>query len=245
MLVEIRLYIMQILVAMNKITFSLEDIITPNIRKREWIVFPSGFQELKVRKGDQSYGVSLQHKWLCGIGDAGGSGIGDSGSGGRCGGRTGERDRRGGGRVGRGGGRGSRGGGRAGEGGGMAGSISLGVLPAKETEESIKEAPLNQQYHEVFIPSIHSQPTQQSGVWFVDTTVTIVDFKEAPVMEANDTTEVGEGKAPAVDKGKAKASVKDEPAPKRKRGRPPSNFDEFGTGSTPDKAFDVEDYSFA
>ncbi|GJY26979.1 hypothetical protein Tco_0401705 [Tanacetum coccineum] len=29
---------------------------------REWIVFPSGFQELKVRKGDQSYGVNLQYK---------------------------------------------------------------------------------------------------------------------------------------------------------------------------------------
>ncbi|GJY15940.1 ribonuclease H-like domain-containing protein [Tanacetum coccineum] len=28
----------------------------------EWIVYPSGFQELEVRKGDQSYGVSLQHK---------------------------------------------------------------------------------------------------------------------------------------------------------------------------------------
>nr|GEY23158.1 zf-CCHC domain-containing protein/DUF4219 domain-containing protein/UBN2 domain-containing protein [Tanacetum cinerariifolium] len=179
-----------------------------------------------------------------GIGDASGSGIGESGSGGRCGGRTGERGRRGGGRVGRGGGKGSRGGGRAGRGGGRAGSISLGVLTAKE-------------------------PTQQSGVWFVDTTI---DVKEAPVVETSDTTKVGEGKAPAVDKGKAKASVEDEPAPKRKRGRPPSNvdgimiyhknrgrskkitnmklnkpfqFDEFGTGSTLDKAFDVEDYSFA
>ena len=29
---------------------------------REWIVYPSGFQELEVRKGYQSYGVSLQHK---------------------------------------------------------------------------------------------------------------------------------------------------------------------------------------
>ncbi|GKC00229.1 hypothetical protein Tco_0986365, partial [Tanacetum coccineum] len=56
------------------IAFSLEDIITPSIRKRlellkekqrEWIVFPSGFQELEVRKGDQSYGVNLQYKVSC------------------------------------------------------------------------------------------------------------------------------------------------------------------------------------
>ncbi|GKC74162.1 hypothetical protein Tco_1120045, partial [Tanacetum coccineum] len=72
MLEEIRLYIMQRLVAMNKLAFSLEDTITPSIRKRleilkekqrEWVVYPSGFQELEVRKGDQSYGVSLQHKF--------------------------------------------------------------------------------------------------------------------------------------------------------------------------------------
>ncbi|GJR15702.1 hypothetical protein Tco_0798354 [Tanacetum coccineum] len=59
---EIRLYIMQRLVAMNKLAFSLEDTITPSIRKRleilkekqrEWVVYPSGFQELEVRKGDQ------------------------------------------------------------------------------------------------------------------------------------------------------------------------------------------------
>ncbi|GJU51184.1 hypothetical protein Tco_1220739 [Tanacetum coccineum] len=58
-------------IAMNKIAFSLEDRITPSIRKRlellkekqrEWIVFLSGFQELEVRKGDQSYGVNLQYK---------------------------------------------------------------------------------------------------------------------------------------------------------------------------------------
>ncbi|GJR90843.1 hypothetical protein Tco_0214854 [Tanacetum coccineum] len=60
---EIRLYIMQRLVAMNKNAFSLEDGITPSIRKREWIVFPSGFQELEVRKGDQSYDVNLQNKF--------------------------------------------------------------------------------------------------------------------------------------------------------------------------------------
>ncbi|GJU63943.1 zinc finger, PMZ-type containing protein [Tanacetum coccineum] len=301
--------------AMNKLAFSLEDTITPSIRKRleilkekqrEWVVYPSGFQELEVRKGvDQSYGVSLQHKvcqcrlWeLSGIpcvhavaaymhvgtdldagvshwysreawfnayqfsikpvfgnnyveedkrfhlytnkleksrqtsekknssprgggrsgrgdgndGSGSGSGVNDAGS--ASGGRGG----------GRAGGSGGRGGGRAGRSG------------------------------------IHSQPTQQSGVWVVDTTVS--------------------DDGPAVDKGKAKASVEDGPAPqqgisiedgpapKKKRGRPPSSvdgirihhknrgrserianmklnkpfqFDKFGTGSTPDKAFDVDE----
>ncbi|GJU56414.1 zinc finger, PMZ-type containing protein [Tanacetum coccineum] len=373
--------------AMNKLAFSLEDTITPSIRKRleilkekqrEWVVYPSGFQELEVRKGvDQSYGVSLQHKvcqcrlwelsgipcvhavagymhvgtdldagvshwysreaWFnayqfsikpvfgnnyveedkrfhlytnklekcpadlrkkefqpqghnkasckkdpqpkpevekkppgrnkqvfvgqcasrggsrsgrgdgndgsgsgSGVNDASGSGVNaGSASGGRGGGRAGGSGGRGGGRAG---GSGKRGGGRAGR------------------EESMEEAPMNQQYHEVFIPSIHSQPTQQSGVWVVDTTVS--------------------DDGPAVDKGKAKASVEDGPAPqqgisiedgpapKKKRGRPPSSvdgirihhknrgrserianmklnkpfqFDKFGTGSTPDKAFDVEE----
>ncbi|GJU49625.1 hypothetical protein Tco_1219180 [Tanacetum coccineum] len=73
MLEEISLYIMQRLAAMNKVAFSLEDRITPSIRKRleilkekqrEWNVFPSGFQELEIRKRDHSYGVNLQHKDL-------------------------------------------------------------------------------------------------------------------------------------------------------------------------------------
>nr|GEZ66680.1 leucine-rich repeat-containing protein [Tanacetum cinerariifolium] len=71
MLEEIRLYDVQRIVEINKLAFSLEDTITSSIRKRleilkkkqrEWIVFSSGFHELEVRKGDQSYGVSLQHK---------------------------------------------------------------------------------------------------------------------------------------------------------------------------------------
>nr|GEX77193.1 splicing factor [Tanacetum cinerariifolium] len=101
--------------------------------------------------------------------------------------------------------------------------------PANFREDSIKEAPFNQAYAEVFIPSIHSQPTQQQR----------------------------------------KESVEDQAsAPKKKRGRPPSHvdgiriyhknrrrserianmkenkafqFDKHGTGSTPDKAFDVDD----
>ncbi|GJR15703.1 hypothetical protein Tco_0798355 [Tanacetum coccineum] len=76
--------------AMNKLAFSLEDTITPSIRKRleilkekqrEWVVYPSGFQELEVRKGDQSYGVSLQHKCASRGGGRSGRGDGNDGSG--------------------------------------------------------------------------------------------------------------------------------------------------------------------
>ncbi|GJT15981.1 hypothetical protein Tco_0874687 [Tanacetum coccineum] len=294
---------MQRIVAMNKLDFSLEDTITPSIRKRlkilkekqrEWFVYPSGFQELEVRKGDQSYGVSLQHKFSikpafrtnmwkmtndvpplppiirkmpgrpqkkriqapgetngshCASRGGGRSGRGDgndgNGSGssvtdgsGRGGGRASGSGRRGGGRAG---GSGKRGGGRAAE------------------------------YYKVFIPNIHSQPTQQSGVWVVDTTASVADVDEAPEQETSDDGPAPEqGKSPAVDKGKAKASVEDGPAPKKKRRMPPSGvdgiriyhknrgrserianmklnkpfqFDKFGTGSTPDKAFDVKESS--
>ncbi|GJW04846.1 zinc finger, PMZ-type containing protein [Tanacetum coccineum] len=59
MLEDIRLYIMQRLVEMNKKAMNLEDRITPSIRKRLkilkgqhrfWAVIPSGFQELEVRQ---------------------------------------------------------------------------------------------------------------------------------------------------------------------------------------------------
>ncbi|GJR89729.1 hypothetical protein Tco_1245773 [Tanacetum coccineum] len=240
---EIRLYIMQRLVAMNKLAFSLEDTITPSIRKRleilkekqrEWVVYPSGFQELEVRKGDQrvmatcmwddlrcmiaigivgarlySYHFSLncfgtnmwkrtndvpplppiirkmpgrprENKYSQPSGETSGSHVH------LCGG-----------------GRSGRGDGNDGMEVGMYGRTSKldkerreeqeyeekndYFNPANWPEESMKEAPMNQQYHEVFIPSIHSQPTQQSGVWVVDTTVS--------------------DDGPAVDKGKAKASV--------------------------------------
>nr|GEY03522.1 calcium/proton exchanger [Tanacetum cinerariifolium] len=121
MLEEIRLYIMQRIIAMNKLAFSLEDRITPSIRKRleilkekqrEWFVFPSGFQELEVRKGHQSYGVSLQHKW---------------------------KGKRGGGRAGRGSGRGSR--------GGVLPSLSsCGILTAKEVFSTWMEFGGNTRY---------------------------------------------------------------------------------------------------
>ncbi|GJR64923.1 hypothetical protein Tco_0010988 [Tanacetum coccineum] len=78
MLEEIRLCIMQRLVAMNKIAFSLEDRITPSIRKRlellkekqrYWVVFPSSFQELEVRKDYMHVGTDLDvgvsyWKWI-------------------------------------------------------------------------------------------------------------------------------------------------------------------------------------
>ncbi|GJU85582.1 hypothetical protein Tco_1293128 [Tanacetum coccineum] len=71
MLEEIRLYIMQRLVAINKLALNFEYRITPSIRKRlelpkeqqrNWIVFPSGFQKLEVRKREESYGVNLLNK---------------------------------------------------------------------------------------------------------------------------------------------------------------------------------------
>nr|GEV84966.1 hypothetical protein CTI12_AA098400 [Tanacetum cinerariifolium] len=64
MLEEIRLYIMQRLFAMNKIAVNMEDDITPSIRKRLEVLKEkqSGFQELEVRNGDESYAVNLQHK---------------------------------------------------------------------------------------------------------------------------------------------------------------------------------------
>ncbi|GJX65490.1 hypothetical protein Tco_0299833 [Tanacetum coccineum] len=157
MLVEIMLYIMQRLVAMNKLAFKLEDKITPNVRKRleifkekqrEWIVFPSGFQGLEIRKDDQSYGVSLQHKeekkaivsHCASRGRGRGrGGIENESSGSGMGGireANGRgRGRRGGGMASsggkRGGGRGSRGVGST-RGVGMVGSSSMGILTSEE-----------------------------------------------------------------------------------------------------------------
>ncbi|GJY64969.1 agenet domain-containing protein [Tanacetum coccineum] len=373
-----RLYVMQRLVAMNKLAFNLEDRITPSVRKRleilkekqrEWIVFPSGFQELEVRKDDQSYGVSLQHKvcqcrmWElsgvpcvhvvaaylhCGIDfDLGvshwkkkqaivghcasmGRGIEDGvghnkatcnadptpkppvekkppgrnkqsavgycASRGRGRGRGGSENEASGSRIG---GIDEASGGRRGEqvreqakNDAEQEKFDKERREEREWEEkndyfnlanfredSLEEAPFNHTYAEVFIPSIHSQPTQQSGVWVKDTTdVTTENVDEFPGMETSETTNVAEGigsameeelSAPAVDKGKGVESVAEQDsAPKKKRGRPPSHvdgvriyhknrgrserianmklkkafeFDKHGTGSTPDKAFDVSE----
>nr|GEU92764.1 hypothetical protein CTI12_AA098400 [Tanacetum cinerariifolium] len=138
-------------------------------------------------------------------------------------------------------------------------------------EDSPEEAPFNHTNAKVFIPSIHSKPTQQSGVWVKDTTdVTTEDVDEFPGMETSKTTNVAEElSAPAVDKCKGVASVAEQDsAPKKKRGRLPSHidgvriyhknrvrskriaktkekkafeFDKHGTGITPDKAFDVSE----
>ncbi|GJR75240.1 hypothetical protein Tco_0087605 [Tanacetum coccineum] len=337
MLEEIRLYIMQRIVSMNKFAFSLEDRITPSIRKRlellkekqrlwelsgvpcvhvmvaymhvgsdidvgvsywysqeSWFnayqfsikpVFRSNMwkmtndvpplpptirkipgkpQKAKIKAPGETSG-SQKHVFVrqcasrvggrsgrgdgidgsgsgvnddtgSGVNDGSGSGVNDgSGSGGRGGERVSGRGKRGGGRAGRGSGRDSRGGGRVDIGGGMGGSSSFGILTAEEV---------------------------------VDTAITTADVEEAPTVETSDTTEVVEGKDQAVDKGKAKAIVEDEPTPKKKRGRPPSSvdgiriyhnnrgrserianmkskkpfqFDKFGSGSTLDKAFDVEE----
>ncbi|GJY55016.1 RNA-directed DNA polymerase, eukaryota [Tanacetum coccineum] len=242
---EIRLYIMQRLVAMNKIAFSLEGRITPSIRKRDWVVFPNGGES--GSRGD-------------GSGGSGGSGGGMGSTTSRYGGNTSNVV---------GGGNTSRGG-RSRRGSRMARTLtSDGYLtveeldkerreehewedridyfnPANWREDSLKEAPYNQVYQETFIPHIYSQPTQQSAVYGagekpdVEKTDTTADIEEAPVVETtvttaeNEETQVEKGNASAaVDKGKAltvkekgKApAVEDKPTPKRKRGRPPSHVD--------------------
>nr|GEU31580.1 hypothetical protein [Tanacetum cinerariifolium] len=143
--------------------------------------------------------------------------------------------------------------------------------PANFREDSLKETHFNHTNAKVFMPSIHSQPTQQSGVWVKDISdVTTEDVDKFPGMKTSETTNVAEELfAPVVDKGKRVASVaKKDSAPKKKRGRPPSHidgvriyhenrgrseriakikekkafeFDKHGTGSTPDKAFDVSE----
>ncbi|GKB59463.1 hypothetical protein Tco_0915649, partial [Tanacetum coccineum] len=160
MLEEIRLYIMQRLVAMNKIATNLEDTITPSIRKRlellkekqrEWIVIPSGFQELEVRKDDQSYGVNLQHKGTpMGILAVTLMGIlnGYTHDGGR--GRGGSEDEA----VGneeqyrgrRGGDRGNRAVGSTRR--GMAGSSSIGILTSEELDEEAYRECMEEQVRE-------------------------------------------------------------------------------------------------
>ncbi|GJU81473.1 hypothetical protein Tco_1283838 [Tanacetum coccineum] len=64
------------IVIMRQNAMDLEDIITQSVRRqlkklktqqRNWVVIPSGFQELEVRKGDECYGVNLVTKQLNGI----------------------------------------------------------------------------------------------------------------------------------------------------------------------------------
>ncbi|GJX74362.1 hypothetical protein Tco_0312957 [Tanacetum coccineum] len=68
MLENIRVYLMQRVVAMHNIAVNLEDQITPTVRKkleylkreqRHWTVFLSAYQLLEVRCGDSAFGVNL------------------------------------------------------------------------------------------------------------------------------------------------------------------------------------------
>nr|GEU76846.1 hypothetical protein CTI12_AA208950 [Tanacetum cinerariifolium] len=76
MLEDIRIYLMQRMWHMNKKASELEDTITPSVRRqlehlkikqRFWLVFPSAFQEVEVRRGDEAYGVNL-NTWKCSCG---------------------------------------------------------------------------------------------------------------------------------------------------------------------------------
>nr|GEX41847.1 hypothetical protein [Tanacetum cinerariifolium] len=194
---------------------------TENVQGTDWVVFPSGFQELEVRKGNESYGVNLLNKgwWKFYRGDgSGGSGsemggcdgIGD-GSGGSAsgiGGSGGIGD----GSGGRGGGKNNKGGGRGRRGGGMASRGGGEVAGVVEVEEEV--------------------PDRSAS--------TIAIFA---TLETSDTTKVSEDAQ--IDKGNASASVDKGKAPTTVK----KNLHQKGkkeghhhiTGSTPDKAFDVDD----
>jgi hypothetical protein len=71
MLEEIRIYLMQRMVTMNKKAVNLEDTVCPSIRKylvklnnkqRYWEVIVSGYQEFEVRKSDEAFGVNLANR---------------------------------------------------------------------------------------------------------------------------------------------------------------------------------------
>ncbi|GJZ08450.1 hypothetical protein Tco_0542733 [Tanacetum coccineum] len=117
--------------------------------------------------------------------------------------------------------------------------------PANWREDSMEEAPFNTKYAEVLIPSIHNLPTQQSGVWVKDTTdVTFEDIGEAPAMTTSETTDVAEAsmlEESIVDKGKGKITCQISERIANMKLKKPFQFDKHGTGSTPEKAFDVDD----
>ncbi|GJW85984.1 hypothetical protein Tco_0159129 [Tanacetum coccineum] len=78
MLEDIRIYIVQRLVAMNKLTVNLEDQIIPTVRKRleylkqeqrNWYVFPSAYEELE--HGDAIKELLMKGPQVCINGDAG------------------------------------------------------------------------------------------------------------------------------------------------------------------------------
>ncbi|GKC70399.1 agenet domain-containing protein [Tanacetum coccineum] len=281
MLEEIRLYIMQRLVAMNKIATNLEDTITPSIRKRlellkekqrEWLVIPSGFQELEVRKDDQSYGVNLQHKvcqcrmWElsgvpcvhavaaylhCGIEiDLGvshwGRGRGGSENEASGSGMGGIDEASGGGRGGTGG-RGRRGRGMKSSVGGEEVVVEEHQLsdmkmegeereweekndyfnPANFREDSLEEAPFNHTYAEKNVDEFPGMVTQceYKLMW----------------LEGFDLQGKKSCHCTAVDKGQRRVESVAEQAIANTKEKKAFEFDKHGTGSTPDKAFDVSD----
>nr|GEU63783.1 hypothetical protein [Tanacetum cinerariifolium] len=245
MLEEIRLYFLQRLVAMNKHAFNLEDRITSSIRKRleilkekqrEYNIFPSGFQDLEVRKDDQSYNVSLQHKKMTNDvpplpplvrrfpcrpqkarikAPCESSGrkkqvvVGYYASRGRGRGRGvigNEASCSGMGGIGE-----SSGGERGGSGGrGTRGGRMASSGGRKGGGKGSRGV------------------GSTRVVWVKDTTdVTTKNINEAPTSETTDVSAmVKDLPAPTVDKGKGKESVEDQAnAPKKKRGRPPSHVD--------------------
>nr|GEV20239.1 hypothetical protein [Tanacetum cinerariifolium] len=159
MLEEIRLYIMQRIVAMNKLAFNLEDTITPSIRKRleilkekqrEWIVYPSGIPCVRAVAAYMHFGSDLDagvSYWGCGRsgrgdgndGSGSGGGVNDGsesyvndGSGSGVNDGSGRGGGRAGGRGKRGGGMAGRGSGRGSRGGVFPSSIRCGILTAEE-----------------------------------------------------------------------------------------------------------------
>ncbi|GJX94979.1 hypothetical protein Tco_0349565, partial [Tanacetum coccineum] len=126
-------------------------------------------------------------------------------------------------------------------------------------EDLIEEAPFNQQFAED--TTVTTEDIDEAPVMKTSETTKLGEGKASTMVE--------DVSAPAMDKGKGKESVVDEAsAPNsKKRGRPPSRvndiriyhknhrrserisnmkkkpfqFEKHGTGSTPDKAFDVDD----
>ncbi|GJW88915.1 hypothetical protein Tco_0164255 [Tanacetum coccineum] len=73
-------------------------------------------------------------------------------------------------------------------------SKMVGVEGVEVVSKSLKLGEYEQSYGVNRQHSIHSQPTQQSGVWVKDTTdVTIENLDEFPGMETSETTNVAEG----------------------------------------------------
>ncbi|GKB42526.1 hypothetical protein Tco_0887468 [Tanacetum coccineum] len=220
MLEEIRLCIMQRLVAMNKIAFSLEDKITPSIRKRlELLKDKQRYRELSgvpcvhVVAGYMHVGTDLD------VGKCASRGGGSGSKGDRSGGSGGRGDGSGGNGGGMsGGGTSSRGGGSR-RGGRMARTLRLDRhLTAKEMNMplvyGVAKKLVNREASALDI-SVTTADLEEAP--YVETTLTIAEIEEAPIEKGNTLA--------TVDKGKALAVEEDKPEPKNKRGRPKTHVD--------------------